>query len=105
MLIKTEQKLLLHGRVVLALGGDTLEVFMRIHEDYGWKDLRVLGASQRYVQHTCMQSMQQHGDSFPLWTEIDRLYFGIRAPETELVITSDNNKILHYSTPDRQELS
>ena len=41
--IKTEQKLLLYARVILALGWDILGAFIRKRQDYVRKDLGVLG--------------------------------------------------------------
>lgn len=92
-LIKTEQKLLLYARVFLALGWDTLDAFMRIREDYVRKDIGVLG----------LTNVVEFSVSWKLLPFVDRdreirLRFGSKAPETEVAITSDNNKIIHYST-------
>lgn len=90
VLIKTKQKLLLHWRIFLVLGWHTFDAFMRIHEDYVKKDAGVMGH-----KGGCASSSNENPS---LWTDVNRLYFGSKVPETEVVITSDNNKILHNST-------
>lgn len=39
-----------------------------------------------------------HKQNPSLCTEVNRLHFGSKVPEIEVVINSDNNKILHNST-------
>lgn len=93
LVIKTKEKRLLYARVFLAFVWDTVDAFMSTHEDYARKDLGVLGLTK----------VAEFSVAWILLPFVDRdrqirLCFGSKAQETEIVMTSDNIKILHYST-------